>query len=182
VSSATFIDLGCGKGRAVLVAAERPFREVLGVELSPDLAAIARANAEIMRARHPGRTPVRIETGDASTYPLPAGDLVIFLYDPFATALMAKLVAAIERALQAEGRAIYVIYCNPVSGALFDESRFLKRRWARMLNYAREERGYGPEVDDAIVVWQGGTAPPPPGPVNMAPIRLIPGRRAELVE
>ena len=113
--------------------------------------------------------------------PLPPGDLVIFLYDPFGSELMAKVVSAIESAVRSASRAVYVIYCNPVSGPLFDDSPVLKRRWAAMLPYAPEERGYGPELDDAIVIWQGGTAPPT-GPVNMAPIRLIPGRRAELVE
>ncbi|HSS38155.1 MAG TPA: class I SAM-dependent methyltransferase [Polyangia bacterium] len=174
------MDLGCGKGRAVLVAAERPFREVIGVELSPDLARIARANASIMAARNGRRAPIRIETGDASAYPLPPGDLVIFLYDPFGSELMAKVVGAVESAVRSAPRAVYVIYYNPVSGRLFDECPVLKRRWATMLPYAQEERGYGPELDDAIVIWQGGTAPPT-GPVNMAPIRLIPGRRAELV-
>jgi SAM-dependent methyltransferase len=43
----TFIDLGCGKGRALLVASEFPFRAIIGVELSSRLAEIARRNAEI---------------------------------------------------------------------------------------------------------------------------------------
>ncbi|HVT07183.1 MAG TPA: class I SAM-dependent methyltransferase [Polyangia bacterium] len=181
VGASTFVDLGCGKGRALLVAAERPFRAVVGVELAADLARVARANAAIMAARHPERPPVRVETADAATYELPAGNVVLFLYDPFGAELMGRVVESVERAIQSERRAVYVIYYNPVSGHLFDASPLLRRRWARMLPCAREERGYGAELDDAIVVWQGGTAPPPPEPVNMAPIRLIPGRRAELV-
>src|SRR5579863_10298253 len=39
-----FIDLGAGMGRAVLLASEMPFREVIGVELNPTLARIARRN------------------------------------------------------------------------------------------------------------------------------------------
>ncbi len=38
----TFVDLGSGMGRAVLLAASRPFRQVVGVEISPALHAIAR--------------------------------------------------------------------------------------------------------------------------------------------
>ena len=181
VSGATFIDFGCGKGRILLVAAERPFREVVGVELSVDLARIARANAARMAARHPTCPPIRVETGDATAFPLPAGDLVIFLYDPFGPPLMAKLIAAIERALAEQPRAIYVVYYNPCSGSLFDASPVLRRRWARMLPCAPEERGYALELDDAVVVWQGGTAPPPLETPRQR-IVLIPGRRAELVD
>src|SRR5579871_1545033 len=37
-----FVDLGAGKGRTLLVAAEFPFRKIAGVELSPTLAETAR--------------------------------------------------------------------------------------------------------------------------------------------
>ena len=39
-----FIDFGCGKGRAVLLAAELPFQRVVGVDFSQELVAIARNN------------------------------------------------------------------------------------------------------------------------------------------
>jgi SAM-dependent methyltransferase len=181
VAGATFLDLGCGKGRVLLVAAERPFREVIGVDLSAELVRIARANVALMATRYPGRPPIRVEAGDASAFPLPAGDLVIFLYDPFGPPLMARLIAAIERALAEAPRAIYVVYYNPVSGPLFDASPALRRRWARMVPCAPEERGYAFEVDDALVIWQGGTAPAPRETPQQR-IVVIPGRRAELVE
>lgn len=181
ISGATFLDLGCGKGRVLLVAAERPFREVIGVDLSANLVRIARANAALMMARYPARPPIRVEAGDASAFALPAGDLVIFLYDPFGPPLMARLIAAIERALAESPRAIYVVYCNPVSGPLFDASPALQRRWAGMVPCAPEERGYALEVDDAVIIWQGGTAPAPHETPRQR-IVVIPGRRAELVD
>lgn len=73
VDSCTFLDLGCGKGRALLVASELPFRDILGVELSPVLAETARRNAAIVARRHPERTTIRIVEGDATALPLPAG-------------------------------------------------------------------------------------------------------------
>ena len=42
--TATFIDLGCGKGRAVLLASEYPFAHVIGVEIAPQLHRIAVEN------------------------------------------------------------------------------------------------------------------------------------------
>ena len=102
LNSFAFVDLGCGKGRPLLVATEFPFREIIGVELSPTLATEARKNAAILQARFPDRLPIRIETGDASTFTYPAGNLVVFLYNPFGEEIIAKVVAGIEAALAAE--------------------------------------------------------------------------------
>jgi len=181
LSNATFIDLGCGKGRPLLVAAERPFREVVGVDLSSELAAIARLNAAIMQARQSGRAPIRVVVGDAASYPLPSGDVVLFLYNPFGAPLIAQVLAAVERAVATEQRAIYVIYYNPVHGGLFDASPVLTRRWARIVPYASGERGYGPDFEDAVVIWQGGNAPAAVERADMRIVVTIPDTRAELI-
>jgi SAM-dependent methyltransferase len=181
LSNATFIDLGCGKGRPLLVAAERPFREVVGVDLSPELVGIARSNAALMQARHAGRAPIRVVVGDAASHPLPPGDLVLFFYHPFGAPIFTEILAAVERALAAERRAVYVIYCNPVLGGLFDASPVLSRRWARMVPCARGELGYGPDAQDAVVIWQGGDAPAPLDRADHRIVMTIPGARAELV-
>ena len=161
VYHATFMDIGCGKGRPLFVATEFPFKGIVGVELSPRLAAIARRNAATMRTRYPDRTPVRIALADASTFAMPAGDLVIFMYHPFGEAAMQKLLARIETALAGEERrSICVIYYNPVLARLFDASPFLHRRFAGMLPYSAEEIGYGLDLrEDPITIWQGGSAP-----------------------
>ena len=178
---ATFIDFGCGKGRPLLVAAERPFREVIGIDLSAELAAIARSNAAVVQSRFGGRAPIRVVVGDASSFPLPSGDLVLFFYHPFGAPIFAKVLAAMERALESEQRAIYVIYYNPVLARLFDASPAFTRRWAEMLPCARDERGYGADSDDAVMIWQAGNAPPPPGPVDVKIVLSNLETRAELI-
>lgn len=180
VNACTFLDLGCGKGRALLVASEFPFRDILGVELSPPLAGIALRNAAIMAQRYPQRTAVRIAVADASTFPIPAGDLVLFLYHPFGAELVSKVVAGVESALAAEPRCVYVVYYNPVAGHCFDASPLLRRRFACTLAYAVEERGYGPDETDAVVIWQGGSAPPPAEPANARIMVAQDGMRALL--
>src|SRR5215469_11602963 len=40
----TFIDIGSGKGRALLLASESRFRRIIGIELLPELNRIAQAN------------------------------------------------------------------------------------------------------------------------------------------
>ena len=44
ISSYTFLDIGSGKGRGLLVASEYRFRKVIGIELHPALATVARQN------------------------------------------------------------------------------------------------------------------------------------------
>ena len=41
-----FVDAGAGMGRALLLATRRPFKQIVGIEVSPALAAIARENVE----------------------------------------------------------------------------------------------------------------------------------------
>ncbi len=175
-----FVDLGCGKGRPLIVASEFPFRKIVGVELSEDLAEVARTNAAVISERHPERTPIQVEVGDAAAYPIPAGDVVLFLYHSFGTELVAKVELAIRAALAAESRRLYVVSYNPVNGACFDESPVLIRRFARMLSYSREERGYGPDLSDAVVIWQGGSTPPPTELADAKIIIVTPGSRAEV--
>lgn len=166
----TFVDLGCGKGRPLLVASEFPFRDIIGVELSSPLVQVTQRNATIIANRFPARTPVRVAVGDASNYPLPPGNLVIFLYNPFHAELIANVVVGVEAALATESRSIYVIYYNPIASHCFDRSPQLHRHFAKMLPYADEELGYGPDRDDPIVIWHGGIASRPTDPSATAKI------------
>ena len=162
LETSTFIDLGCGKGRPMLIASEFPFRDILGVELSPTLAEAARRNAATMKKRFPNRTPIRVEIGDATVYPMPPGDVVLFIYNSFDRELMLKVVENVESALAADKqRRIFVVFCNPVSGDCFDASPLLTRRFAQTIPYAPNERDYAEDAEDAIIIWQGGNVPPP---------------------
>ena len=162
LEKSTFIDLGCGKGRPMLVASEFPFRDIVGVELSPPLAGVARRNADVIARNHPRRTPIRVEIGDATVYPLPAGDVVLFIYNSFDQELMRKVVRNVEASLEADQqRSVFVVSCNPVSGDCFDASPLLTRRFAQMLPYTAEERDHAEDAEDAIIIWQGGNVAPP---------------------
>jgi SAM-dependent methyltransferase len=176
----TFVDLGCGKGRPMIVASEFPFRDIVGVELSQSLARDARRNAALLRRRLPGRVPIRVEVHDASTYSFPDGDLVVFLYNPFPEVVVGKVIAQLESLLVLGGRRIFVIYYNPVHGHCFDASAPFRRYFAATLPYAIEELGYGPDKHEAVVIWQAGSnSPAHPGADS--PIRVTtPDVRAEL--
>jgi SAM-dependent methyltransferase len=176
----TFIDLGCGKGRPLLVASEYPFRSVIGVELSPSLILNARKNAATLSRQFSRRAPIMVEQYDAGQFPVPAGNAVIFLYNPFGQEVVASVVSRIEEALAIGGRTIFVIYYNPVHGHCFDGSRALTRYFAANLPYSREELGYGPDVADGVVIWQGGGTAPAHGNADAEIKITLPGVRAEI--
>lgn len=180
LQTCTFVDLGCGKGRPLLVASELPFRDIIGVELSPDLAKVAERNAALIARRFPDRTAIRIAVGDASNFPIPSGDVVLFLYNPFGAELIAKVVQSVEAALRIEPRSIYIVYYNPTAAHCFDASSLLTRRFARQIPYAAEELGYGPDESDPVIIWQGGTAPPPLEAANARLVTVTGGLRVVL--
>jgi len=88
----TFVDIGAGMGRAMLLASEYPFVKVQGIELNPLLVAIARKN--IARWRSAGRAvaPMRITCGDGLQLKLPRRPCLVFLFNPFGAAVMRRLL------------------------------------------------------------------------------------------
>jgi SAM-dependent methyltransferase len=182
IEACDFLDIGCGKGRALLVAAELGFAGVTGVELSQALARVARRNAAIMARADPAATPIRVVTGDALAQALPAGPLVVFLYNPFPPPVVAQLLLRIEAALRGRQAALYVVYYNPIAADLFDASPLLMRRYAAQLDYDPSEMGFGPDGSDAVVIWQNRDNPMAPLAGAEAAVRVLTNQgRAEVV-
>jgi SAM-dependent methyltransferase len=150
----TFIDFGCGKGRPMIIATEFAFSAVLGLDISAELVQVANKNAALIARKFPERTPMKAMEANVSEVSLPAGKLVIFLYNPFADALISALLNKIEAALADETEHLFVVYVNPVAGHLFDASPGLTRWFARAFSYQQDERGYGPEEQESAVIWQ----------------------------
>ena len=149
-----FVDIGCGKGRPLVVASEYPFRRVVGVELAPRLAQVARENVATIAARHPERTPIEILVGDATTVSPPADRVVYYLYNSFSKPLVKALIENVERQLQGQLRHAFFVCYNPVHGEVLDQSPHFARWSAQTIHYAANELGYGPDIEDTAVIWQ----------------------------
>jgi SAM-dependent methyltransferase len=109
----TFLDIGAGMGRAVLLAAEMPFKEVIGIELNPTLARTARRNLAKWRAAERVRAgKARILQGDAVEFRLPAAPTVAFLFNPFAGPVMKRLLTKWQQTLAAEPNRLDLVYVN----------------------------------------------------------------------
>ncbi len=111
LESATFVDVGAGMGRAVFAAARYPFRQVVGLEISPALVAVARDNLAAFAKQDLRCRDIRIVRGDAATFRFPKGDLVVYLYNPFDATLLARVTATLARAERAN---LAILYHTPV--------------------------------------------------------------------
>lgn len=155
VTGYTFVDIGCGKGRPLIVASEYSFALALGYDISANLVRVANANAMKIAQRFPYRPPMRAFAQGVSELQLPAGHVAVFLFNPFGPDLMATLLDKLEAGLASgEIQHLFVIYDNPVCGAVFDRSTYLQRWFAGVFAYDRREVGYGPEIEESVVIWQ----------------------------
>ena len=123
----TFVDIGSGKGRALLMAAEHPFRRVIGVELLPQLHAIAEKNIAAFTGNLQC-TDVRSFCTDAADFEFPEEPLVWFLFNPLPEPALQQVAASVGRSLDRRPRTVYVVYHNPVLEHVFSNDR----RWQRL--------------------------------------------------
>lgn len=112
IDAYTFIDLGAGMGRALLLAAEYPFRTVVGVEQHPTLTRIARRNLALWRTA--GRTgmPTRVYCRDAAGYALPPGPCLMFLFNPFGAPVLRRLLRLWKQHAARRTGPVDILYVN----------------------------------------------------------------------
>ena len=106
----TFVDIGSGMGRAVLLAARHPFRQIVGLEISGALHAVACDNLAAVDRDALRCRDVRLVRGDAADYRFPRGDLVVYLYNPFGAAVLAPML---ERLAGGPAREVALVYHTP---------------------------------------------------------------------
>ena len=119
----TFIDIGAGMGRAVLLAAELPFRRVIGVELHPTLVRIARRNLTAWRRAGRAHCPARIVTHDAVHFACPPGPCLAFLFNPFGAVVMRRWMRALTAAFADRAGELDILYVNNEQEGVFEQTR-----------------------------------------------------------
>lgn len=119
VSNSCFVDFGSGKGKAMLLAAEKGFRKVIGVEFSMELVDICRRNLEIFRQKTGSRTEFEVVHLDAAEYEVPPEANLLFFSNPFDEALIAKVIDNILKSLEKYPREIIVMHLYPQGNMAF---------------------------------------------------------------
>lgn len=110
----TFVDLGCGKGRACMLAAIYGFASVVGVDYSPQLCRVAERNLDVFRSRTGRRFASRIRALDAADYDFAKDDAVVYLFNPFDAGVLSAVIARLRRSLALHPRRVWIVYQNPV--------------------------------------------------------------------
>ena len=156
-AGATFIDIGCGKGRTVLLASAK-FGRSVGVEFARELVATARSNIASYRDRHPKAGEMRVVRKDAADFVFPPGPMVIYLYNPFDESLLRKVLANLKNSLSAAPRPCLLIYVTG-KGTI----AWATRSVAEMGALNEIKRGRVPAFSDAIrpldfAIYAGGSA------------------------
>jgi predicted RNA methylase len=124
LSQLTFVDIGCGKGRVLLMAAQHPFRRIVGVELLPELDEIARHNIARVRA---GDARFQFVCGDARAYVFPNEPLLVFLFNPFPGYVFREVLRRLMDAPRTTRRPVFIVFHNLLYETEFARFAELKR-------------------------------------------------------
>ena len=127
-SGYSFVDFGSGKGRALLAAAERPFRHVVGVEFCEKLHHEANLNITNYPTDKLQCKNVKSVYADACEFELPDTDCILYFYNPFGAELLNKVVAKALDTAQARSSRMLVIYYNPVHREIMNQHARLRAR------------------------------------------------------
>jgi SAM-dependent methyltransferase len=121
-----FIDYGAGKGRMLFLAAEFPFRRIVGVEYSPDLYQTLHSNLVAYESSLKRCNAIEAVLEDATQFPLPPEPLVLFFHHPFEAPVFRQVMDRIEQSLAESPREVLVIYYDPACRELFDRSVYFQ--------------------------------------------------------
>jgi SAM-dependent methyltransferase len=120
-----FIDFGCGKGKALLLAGDMPFKQIIGIEISSKLIRVAEENLKTYRSRTRQRDVFQLFCMDAGEYPIPQEPAIYYFANPFQAEVMRKVLENIRRSHAAMPREGYIVYLDPVLQALLDGCGYL---------------------------------------------------------
>jgi SAM-dependent methyltransferase len=109
----TFIDFGSGKGRALLLASEYPFRRIVGLEFSPELHLTAEENIARYTSATQKCRDIRSLNVDFVNYSLPHEPSILFFFHPCKAGLLSKVLSGIGRSLRSNPRPLYIAYVAP---------------------------------------------------------------------
>jgi len=105
-----FYDLGCGKGKVLVLAERAGFKNIFGVEISPDLITICKKNLKITKSEN-----ISVLESDAAKINISNERCVFYIYNSFERPLLNKVLANIYASYEMKKREMYIIYIDPRS-------------------------------------------------------------------
>jgi SAM-dependent methyltransferase len=150
-STYSFVDIGSGKGGVLLTAATFPFQDVVGVEFTRELHNLANQNIQKARWIHWRAPVVRSVHADATMFDFPQVPLVIFMFNPFAAVVLAKVLENLGHSLAVNPRDCLLI----ATGNWMPQSVLAATRWLTEIRATQNARVYQADLSSL----------PLPGPV-----------------
>ncbi len=123
----TFVDIGCGKGLVLLLASAYPFRRIIGVEFSDELAAIASRNLASYAGTPQPCKDIECICMDAVEYEFPSDRLVIYFYNSFKGKVLEQFAANLAISIADHPRDVFIVYNNPTEPDVFDALHSIDR-------------------------------------------------------
>jgi hypothetical protein len=123
----TFVDLGSGKGRTLLLASEYPFQRILGVEILPELHRGAEENIRAYRQSTGCGGQIDAILMDATEFDFPGTPLVLYLFNPLPEAGLRRVIGRLEESLMKAPRPVWIVFHNPVLDSAVSGSQLLER-------------------------------------------------------
>ncbi len=133
IEAYTFVDVGTGKGRPLLLASQLPFRKIIGVELSDELATIAQKNAARWARVKKPRAKIRVVQEDALRFKWPRGPLLVYLYNPFACPLIAQMTENLAAVAASGSGLVDLLYVNPTCADSLASQKLFVRLWTAQI-------------------------------------------------
>jgi SAM-dependent methyltransferase len=149
-SGSVFVDVGSGKGKALLIAAEYgTVARAVGVEFSGGLCAAARRNIGRYRRHRDIAGKIEVRHQDALLYDIEPDQNIFLLFNPFDRELLSSFADKIAASVRQRPRRFWLIYVNPKDSEVLDGHP----------GFALEKlhRFYGPGRN--IAVYGGGSRP-----------------------
>jgi SAM-dependent methyltransferase len=141
-----FVDFGSGKGRALLMASEYPFKRLVGVEFARELHEAARENVRRYRSATQRCRQFELHCLDAVEYEVPREPTVFYFYNPFDAVVLAQVLDNIRRSLAECPREVFVVYLNSLHGEQVRRAGFReisRGRWHAVYRAGREKERVG---------------------------------------
>ncbi|MDQ6436949.1 class I SAM-dependent methyltransferase [Mesorhizobium sp. LHD-90] len=118
LSDCTFIDIGAGKSRTLLLASRYPFAKVVGVEFAHELVEIAKRNVETFRDPAQKCRNIEVVEADAAAYEFPKTPLVVYFYNPFSKQVFDIVIQNLVASLRETDRDCHVVYGSSSHAAI----------------------------------------------------------------
>jgi SAM-dependent methyltransferase len=126
----TFVDLGSGKGRVLLMAASCGFKRIVGVEFMPEWHRAAEENIRNHGAHCSAEEKAAVIEShcmDARDFEFPAGPLVVYLFNPFPEPVLAAVLDRLRQSVLNHPRPVFLAYRYPEFEGLLRNCGWLEK-------------------------------------------------------